>query len=253
VNIRSCLRYGDVDDLSEHPAKGRGRSTKSLSRHTEGTVRTLLVTSAGPAEGKTVTVSNLAVAIAESGLNVALVDADLRHPRLHVLLGLSQRPGIVESLAEGSTTGGLRTCQVAGVKVLTSGDVPPNPTELLSSQKMVLLLEDLTKRVDLVLIDSSPVLLAADTMMLAPIVDGVLLVVRAGRTSAREAREAVERLKGVGANVIGVVLNAATSDLTSYYRYYGKYHRDSQQSGMNASPHSFGNFADRLRWTGWQS
>ncbi len=192
-------------------------------------LRTLLVTSPSLTEGKSITVANLAVAMAQAGLRVVAVDADLRRPRLGQLFGLDLREqvtterlwwGLSGSLLEGRTNGQLRPVQVQGLRVLPSGELPPNPAELMGSQHMQRLLHELAQQVDVVLIDSPPVLPVADATALAKAVDGVLLVLEAGHTRRKAARQAVESLRQVGANLVGVVLNGVPTDRGSYYYSY---------------------------------
>jgi succinoglycan biosynthesis transport protein ExoP len=198
-------------------------------------LRTILVTSPGPQEGKSFTVANLAAAMAQAGLRVVAVDADLRCPRLHQLFGLdlptegtekSTPWGLTGSLQQGHTDGQLHSTQAQGLKALPSGELPPNPIEMISSQRMHELLRDLVQQTDMVLIDSPPMLPVADVAVLAPAVDGVLLVLEAGRTPREAALQAVESLRQVGANLIGVVLNGVSTYKGSYYHYYFEYYKD---------------------------
>jgi len=198
-------------------------------------LRTLLVTSPGPREGKSLIVANLATAMAQSGLKVVAVDADLRRPRLHQLFGLdlpaestgkSTPWGLTGSLLVGCADGRLYSTQMEGLKVLPSGELAPNPIEMISSQRMPKLLHDLAQQADMVLVDCPPVLPVADAAALAPAVDGVLLVLEAGRTPREAARHAVENLRQVGANLVGVVLNGVSTHKGSYYYYHHEYYRD---------------------------
>jgi len=183
-------------------------------------LRTLLVTSPGPIEEKSIVLANLAVAMAQAGLSVVAVDADLRRPRLHQLFGLEPRhEGLTRALVGGNTNGLLQPTQVEGLVVLTSGEVPPNPVEMLGSQRMQELLAELAQQVNVVLMDGPPVLPVADAAVLAQAVDGVLLVLEAGHTRREAARHAVESLRQVGANLVGVVLNAVPTYNGSYYYY----------------------------------
>jgi capsular exopolysaccharide synthesis family protein len=200
-------------------------------------LRTLLVTSPNLAEGKSITAANLAVAMAQAGLRVVVVDADLRRPRLHQLFGLDptrekdtgDRPwwGLTGSLLEGRIDGMLHTVQVDGLSILPSGELPPNPVEVLGSQHMQKVLHKLAEQADIVLIDSPPVLPVADATALAQAADGVLLVLHAGKTRRRAARHALESLRQVGANLVGIVLNAVPAHRGSdYYYQYHKYYGD---------------------------
>jgi len=182
-------------------------------------LRTLLVTSPGALEGKSITVANLAVAMVQVGLKVVVVDADLRRPRLHQLFDLDLGEGLIGSLLEEHTDGRLQPVQWEGLRVLPAGELLPNPAKWLGSQRMQKLLAELAQQVDMVLIDSPPVLSVTDAAVLAQGVDGVLLVLEAGHTRREAARRAVESLRQVGANLVGVVLNAVPTYNGSYYYY----------------------------------
>ena len=191
-------------------------------------LRTLVVTSAGATEGKSVTVANLAAAMAQSGLQVIAVDADLRRPRLHKIFGLRSAHGLTEAVLRGGLDGGLQAVRrVETLRALPTGSLPPNPAEVLGSQRMGDLLETLAGQSDIVLIDSPPVLLVTDAVVLAQKADGVLLVLNAGQTRREAAARAVESLHRVGANVIGVVLNAVPAGRGGYYYYYYQDYYDS--------------------------
>ena len=189
-------------------------------------LRTLLVTSPSVTEGKSVTVANLSVAMAQAGLRVAAVDADLRRPRQHRIFDLERSEGLTESLLEGRMNGAL--CPVENVEdlqVLPSGELPPNPAEMLGSQRMQDLLDELAGQVDVVILDSPPLLPVTDAALLAQRVDGVLLVIEAGRTRRTVAQHAVENLRQINANLLGVVLNAVPLRKIGYYYYYYYYQK----------------------------
>ncbi len=184
-------------------------------------VRLVLVTSAGPGEGKSTTLANLAVASAEAGLRVIAADTDLRRPRLHELFGLPQAPGFSNTvLQDPAAPLPLQDSVVPGLRVLTSGSLPPNPSELLSSQRGARVIAALAEQADLVLLDSPPVGPVADAAVLATRCDGVLLVLSAGKTSRDAAKRARAQLDRVGARILGVVLNNVRLD-PSLARYYG--------------------------------
>jgi capsular exopolysaccharide synthesis family protein len=190
-------------------------------------IRTLLVTSAGPTEGKSTTAANLAVAMAQAGLKVVVLDADLRRPRLHQIFGLHPRGGLTGSLLEGNMDGRLQPSQVEGLTVLPAGERPPNPSELLGSRRLRELLDELAGGADVVVIDSPPVLPVTDAAVLAQEVDGVLLVVDAGETRRDVVQRAAESLQQVGAHLIGVVLNRVSTGRGGYYyHYYQQYYDD---------------------------
>ena len=184
-------------------------------------LRTIVVTSPAPSDGKTVVTANLAVAMAGAGLHVVVVDADLRRPRLHELFGLSQGQGLTDALWQGNTVRYLKPTGVEGVRILTSGKVPLDPVGVVSSPRMKKFLDDLAQEADLVIIDSPPVLAVADTTILAAGVDGVLMVLKAGHTGRQTARRAVEALQQARTRLLGVVLNGVPFQGDRYYRYYG--------------------------------
>jgi len=189
-------------------------------------LRTILVTSPAPSEGKTVTAANLAVVLAQSGLRVALVDADLRRPRQHHLFNIpSGAEGLTESLVEGKTDGRI-TQPLADfdLRLLPAGALPPNPVEMVGSQRMRQLLEGLASEADVVVVDSPPVLSMADAAVLAQAVDGVLLAVEANKTRRGAAQDAVLSLQQIGANVLGVVLTQVPQRNSRYYYYYREYY-----------------------------
>jgi non-specific protein-tyrosine kinase len=183
-------------------------------------VRKVLITSPGPLEGKSVVAANLGVVMAQAGLRVAVVDADLRRPRQHHIFGIHSRGGLSRSIMEGTTNGRVHPGPLEGLALLPAGELPPNPVEILASRRMSALLEELAGQVDVVLIDSPPILPIADAAVLAQKVDGVVLVLEAGKTSRTAARQAVERLEQVGGRLLGVVLNGIPSRGRGYYYYY---------------------------------
>jgi len=184
--------------------------------------RVVAFTSSLPAEGKTTTVCNLAIALARAGKQVAIVDADLRRPRIAENLGLEGAAGLTTVLI-----GRARLDQVLQpwgpdrVTVLASGPVPPNPSELLASQHMADLLAELSQRFDYVLIDTPPLLPVTDAALLAGSYDGVLLIVRHGKTSRAQVRGAVAALTAVSGNILGAVLTMTPK--TGGRRKYGYY------------------------------
>lgn len=189
-------------------------------------LRTILVTSSAPTEGKTVTTANLGVVLAQSGLRVVIVDADLRRPRQHRVFNIpSDAEGLTESLVEGQINGRM-THPLADfdLGLLPSGATPPNPVEMVGSQRMRQLLEGLAAEADVVLVDSPPILSMADAAVLAQAVDGVLLAVEAGKTRRGAAQDAVASLQQVGANLLGVVLTQVPSRSSRYYYYYRDYY-----------------------------
>lgn len=184
---------------------------------------TLMVTSPGPGEGKSMTAGNLAAALAQSGRRVILVDGDLHRPRQHRVFGLRNNTGVTTALIAdlaGSLDDILQDTVVPGLRVLTSGPLPPNAAELLGSVRMRELLADLHTRAEVVVIDSPPVTALSDAAVLATQTDGVLLVLDAGKTRREVAKRATDALGRVHARVIGVLLNRMPARGAGYYYYY---------------------------------
>jgi non-specific protein-tyrosine kinase len=184
-------------------------------------LRSLLVTSAGAEEGKSTTLANLAVTIAQSGKRVILVDADLRRPTLHQVFGLKNSVGLSDMVRDDTILANPPTqdTSVPNLKVLTSGQLPPNPAEILGSKRMSEILAALLERADMVLFDAPPVLAVTDAAVLSSKVDGVLLVVSAGKTKRENARRAQVQLQKINANIIGAVLNNTKADAATQYYY----------------------------------
>ncbi len=185
-------------------------------------ISTLLVTSAAPSEGKTVTATNLAVAFAQAGQRVLLIDADLRQPEAHELLRLPNERGLTTLLRndEIPIETVLHSTEQQNLFVLTSGPLPPNPAELLGSQRMRTVLASLRPRHDLLIFDSPPIGIVTDAVVLSSFLDGTILVVNTGRTRSAAVRQAREALSKAGANVIGVVLNGRTKRVYPDYHAY---------------------------------
>jgi receptor protein-tyrosine kinase len=171
-------------------------------------VRSIVITSAVPGEGKTTTAANFAAAVAQAGRRVLLVDGDLRRPRVAELLGLAGNVGLTNILV-GQTTieETVQRHAQSGIHVLASGPVPPNPSEILQSRAARELFEKVAAGFDLVVIDAPPLLPVADAAIMAASADGAILVVRHGRTTRDQLQHAAQRLASVGARSLGVVLN----------------------------------------------
>lgn len=177
-------------------------------------IHTLLVTSVAPHENKSITVANLAVSLAQGDKRTILVDADVRRPALHALFGLNNDKGLTSLFidAKGPIEPALQIVNVPNLQVLTSGPLPPNPAELLGSQRMLDVIEALKSRADIVLFDAPPVIAVTDASVLGTRVDGVLLVVQAGQTRREQAKRAKQQLEKLHIRVIGAVLSGATLD-----------------------------------------
>jgi non-specific protein-tyrosine kinase len=185
-------------------------------------VRLIIMASALPEEGRSLTTCNLAIALAQAGKRVIVVDADLRKPRITRYLGVEGSAGLTSVLiGHTSLEDVLRQWRDLPLFVLPSGPIPPNPGELLGSQHMQKILHELRDRADIVLIDTPPLLAVADAPVLARSCDGAVVIARHGRTQADELRRGVERLRAVDVRVLGSVLNMAPirSDMGYSYAY----------------------------------
>jgi len=209
-------------------------------------LQTILVTSALPSEGKSTVAANLAIALAQSGKRVVLLEADLRRPSVHRYLAVPNRLGLSAIFVQPQVylDGSLQGTHVPNLKVLTSGDLPPNPSELLGSERMQAIIRQVREQADVLVLDTPPVMAVTDAVVLAPRVDGVLLVVKPGDTKTSALQAAVEQLRRVGANVLGVVLNEVQTKgfryryySNSYYYYYG-YHEYYGQAGAEKKSRS---------------
>lgn len=188
------------------------------------TLRTFMLTSANPLEGKSLTAANLAVALAQSGHRVILVDADMRRPTQHRIFGLENQVGL-SNLLEGddvSLEEVVQTMSISDLSVITSGPTPEHPSDLIGSKRMDDLIEWLQQYADMVVFDSPPVMAVADAAILASRLDGVLLVVDAGHTRRGAARRSKESLDSVGAHLLGVAVNRLSALRGGYYYYYSE-------------------------------
>ncbi len=186
-------------------------------------VKTMVVTSPGPEEGKSTTLANLAVTLARAEKRVILVDCDLRRPSQHQIFGLKNGVGLTTMAVddEAMTAPPVQETEVSGLWLLPSGPVPPNPSELLGSRRMEEIIDVLSQRADIVLFDAPPIIAVTDAAVLSSKVDGVLLVINAGGTKRDHAQKAKALLEKVNAHLVGAVLNNVRID-TSLHRYYAE-------------------------------
>jgi capsular exopolysaccharide synthesis family protein len=187
--------------------------------------KTIVITSATPAEGKTTTAANFAAVCAQSGSRVLLVDGDLRKPTLHKIFGIDNQRGLTTTMIEGKSLADVAIpTRVPNLSIVVSGPLPPNQAELTASRRMHDLLEAATRVFDLIVIDTPPVLSVSDAVALAAQTDGVILVVRGGKTSAEAARRAAEQIDAVKGRILGVLLNRVDARNSSYYADHGRYY-----------------------------
>ncbi|MDF2057778.1 CpsD/CapB family tyrosine-protein kinase [Priestia megaterium] len=185
-------------------------------------IKTIVVTSSGAEEGKSTTTSNLATVYAQQGLNVLLIDADLRKPTGHYTFRLENHIGLTNVLTRQSTLAqAVQESEIPHLSVLTSGPIPPNPSELLASAQMAELLKEMKKQFDMIIFDTPPILAVADAQILANQVDGTILVVSSGKTEKDAALKSKELLSNAQGKLLGVVLNNRKVEEGNYYYYYG--------------------------------
>ncbi len=185
-------------------------------------IKTLLITSTHPEEGKSTILANLATTFAQTGSRTILVDCDLRRPTLHRVFGVRNGVGLTSVILDPTMREfPYQECGVPNLRLLCSGPLPPNPSELLGSRRMAEVIEQLKTEADYVLFDSPPVVVVTDAAVLASKVDGVMMVIYAGRTKRELAKKAKALLDKVNANIIGVVLNNVKYD-SSLHKYYAE-------------------------------
>ena len=207
------------------------RTNVLFSSAEEGS-RVLVVTSTGPGEGKTTVATNLAIGFAQAGQRVLLIDADMRRPRVHSVFGLKQEPGLSNLMVGNARASeSVHKAPVPGLWVLGAGRIPPNPAELIGSQRFRDFLNSLKEHFDLILVDSPPVMAVTDAAIAAHAANGVVFVVGAEMTSRNAALAAVEHLEQGRAHFVGAVLNRVELERNSYYyshyyrREYGAYYQ----------------------------
>lgn len=198
--IRTNLQFASVDDE----------------------LHSMLVTSSGPSEGKSTITANLAIVNAQQGKKVLLIDADMRKPTVHYTFRLDNLRGLSNVLVgEHTLEQALNKEAEENLDILSSGPIPPNPSELLASKRLKELITEAKERYDIIIFDTPPVLAVTDAQILADSVDGTLLVIRSGETEKEAALKAKEALEPARAKLLGTVLNDREKAANSYYYYYG--------------------------------
>ncbi len=201
--------------------------------------KSLLVSSSLPSEGKSTIATNTAISLAQTGARVLIIDADMRRPRLHSIFNIENGDGLSTLLASELTdteiTNSLKQDDKTKLFIMTSGPIPPNPAELIGSEQMVSLLRILQNRFTHIVIDSPPIASFTDGVLIASMVDGVILVVHAGRSSRQVVRRSRQMLQEIGAKIFGVVLNNVNlNNKDNYYYYQSYYHRGSYRQNSDA-------------------
>lgn len=189
-------------------------------------IKTIAITSAGPDEGKSTVTCNLGITMAQAGNKVLIFEGDLRNPTIHKEFGLQNDSGITNILVDNvSYKSHTVSTEISGLDVITCGPKPPNPAELLGSERMKNLMQELKNDYDYILVDTPPVVVVTDAALLASICDGTILVIGSGQAVIDGEVKAKELLQSAKANIIGVVLNKVRKERTEgYYKYYHYYY-----------------------------
>ncbi len=210
------------DSLSTYAESYRALRTSLLLSSAEHAPRTMLITSSHPAEGKTTIVANTAISLAQTGAKVVILDADMRRPRCHRILNTKNDIGLSTYLSRDVTLEEIiqTDTEIENLHVIPAGPVPPNPSELLSSVKLRILLAQLQETYDHIVIDSPPVIHVTDALIVSPQVDGVVLVVKSNHTPREAVARSKQALLDVNAKIFGVVLNHVDPAREGYYYNY---------------------------------
>jgi len=213
------------DSRSSASESYRGIRTGILFSTPGKTPRTILVTSSGSGEGKSITAANIAAVMAQSGTKVLLVDADMRKPRQHRIFGKKNEKGLTNILVgEEDWKSSVNSTSIKGLDYITVGPIPPNPAELVGSERMREMMETFLEQYDRVILDSPPIMAVTDPLVLSKMVDGVVLVLSAGVATKDQVKRARQQLQTVQANILGVVLNNIDTAKDGYYYNYQYYH-----------------------------
>ena len=194
-------------------------------------LKSIAITSCTPNEGKSMTVGNLAVVLTQAGKSVLLMDCDMRNPTVHKNFNLSNKVGLSSCISMGTPLSeAVQETKIENLYALTGGVIPPNPSELLGSERMQNILQRAKEEYDYVLIDTPPVLPVTDALVLGRMVDGLILVIDSGEIKVEMARDVKNQLVHSGANILGVVLNKVRSEHHGYgYGYYYYYGHDGEK------------------------
>ena len=187
-------------------------------------IKKILITSSAPGEGKSTITINLAIALAQVGHKVIIVDADMRKPKIHSYLKIQNFPGVTNVIAKTNTLDeAIQYVSELGISAITCGPIPPNPAELIETKAMENILNELNERYDFILIDSPPASFITDASVLSKHADGVLMVFLHGSITFEIAELTIKNLKSAGANILGGILNNVDTEKTGRYNYYRNY------------------------------
>ena len=221
--MKSIISYNDPKSVISE--QYRAIRTNIEYSNVDQNTKTILVTSSDKNEGKTTTVSNLAVSFANLNKKILLIDCDLRNASIHKMFRLNNIYGLTDILAKDRAVDKcIQETELENLYVLTAGAIPPNPAEILSSEKMKNLIEDLKNIYDYIFIDTPPIGLVTDAGVLSSFIDGVVLVVKSESVEKKYLEETKKKLDAVDARILGAILNSYKSEQKdyNYYSYYGK-------------------------------
>ena len=221
--MKAIISYNDPKSVISE--QYRAIRTNIEYSNVDQNTKTILVTSSDKNEGKTTTVSNLAVSFANLNKKVLIIDCDLRNPSIHKMFRLNNIYGLTDILAKDRAVDKcIQKTELENLYVLTAGSTPPNPAEILSSEKMKNLIEDLKNIYDYIFIDTPPIGLVTDAGVLSSFTDGVVLVVKSESVEKKYLEETKKKLDAVDARILGAILNSYKSEQKDYdyYSYYGK-------------------------------
>ena len=221
--MKSIISYNDPKSVISE--QYRAIRTNIEYSNVDQNTKTILVTSSDKNEGKTTTVSNLAVSFANLNKKVLLIDCDLRNASIHKMFKINNIYGLTDILAKDRAVDKcIQKTELENLYVLTAGSTPPNPAEILSSEKMKNLIEDLKNIYDYIFIDTPPIGLVTDAGVLSSFIDGVVLVVKSESVEKKYLEETKKKLDAVDARILGAILNSYKSEQKDYdyYSYYGK-------------------------------
>lgn len=221
--MKSIISYNDPKSVISE--QYRAIRTNIEYSNVDQNTKTILVTSSDKNEGKTTTVSNLAVSFANLNKKVLLIDCDLRNASIHKMFKINNIYGLTDILAKDRAVDKcIQETELKNLYVLTAGAIPPNPAEILSSDKMKNLIDDLKNMYDYIFIDTPPIGLVTDAGVLSSFIDGVVLVVKSESVEKKYLEETKKKLDAVDARILGAILNSYKSEQKDYeyYSYYGK-------------------------------
>lgn len=225
-NKRNLITLHDPKSAAAEAYRSMRTNLHYSSIDTE--LKTMVITSPGPGDGKSTTSCNLAISLAQNGQKVLLVDADLRKPKVHKYFNVPNQVGLTNCLADNVDYNDavFTRKDIPNLSLIFAGPIPPNPAELLGSNKMKAFLDKLKEEYDIIIFDTPPVIQVADSTILGGITDGIVLVISAGETNIEMARKAYRTISEIGTKVLGTALvKIDTNSIGSYYRYYSYEYR----------------------------